>query len=73
MSTHILISGGPHDGQSLVWESKDPPDIISLPVPPEAQAGLTTTAHYGRGRNWDGRSIHADDGAFIYEFNSETA
>jgi hypothetical protein len=73
MSARIHISGGPHDGQTLTWETADPPDIISLPVPPDTPTAPTSTAHYWRGRNWAGRTIHVDDGATVYEFNSETA
>lgn len=73
MSARIRISGGPHDGQTLAWETANPPDIVSLPVPPDPPEAPTSTAHYWRGRDRDGRSLLADDGAFIYEFNSETA
>jgi hypothetical protein len=72
MSARILVSGGPHDGQLLTWDVSNPPDIISLPVPSEEPTGPPSTAHYWRGRDWDGCSLRGEDGAYVYEFRSET-
>ena len=67
MSDRIRFIGGPHDGTTQTWTTREPPPLIQLPYTPQPLTPHDTATYQPR---LDESHLPArdDDGTIVYEY-----